>query len=84
MSHLFFDCKTNDFHCRRCDERMKVQLPMSIDMFVGLSKLFAKEHKRCEPMRVEQSPTSGIGSIIGKWPGSESSEEIEKALDDLS
>ena len=31
-----------------------------------------------------QTPTSGIANIIGKWPGDETDEEIERALKELS
>ena len=35
-------------------------------------------------MQVKQTPTTGLGGIIGKWPGDESDEEIQKALEELS
>lgn len=31
--------------------------------------------------RKAQKPTTGVGAILGKWPGEETDEEIEKALD---
>ena len=35
-------------------------------------------------LRVPQTPTTGIGAIIGKWPGNETDEEINEALERLS
>jgi hypothetical protein len=31
-----------------------------------------------------QGPRSGVGAILGQWPGSESEEEFQRALDELS
>lgn len=38
---------------------------------------------RLKELRKTQSPTTGLGAIVGKWPGSESDAEIEKALQEL-
>lgn len=37
-----------------------------------------------DPLRVPQDSQSGISAIFGKWPGNESDEEIERALEELS
>lgn len=37
-----------------------------------------------ENLRQPQTPTTGIGAIIGKWPGNETDEEINEALERLS
>ena len=37
-----------------------------------------------ENLRVPQTPETGIGAIIGKWPGNETDEEINEALERLS
>lgn len=34
--------------------------------------------------RVEQGPRSGLGAILGRWPGDESDEEIAEALERMS
>lgn len=34
-------------------------------------------------MRATQTPTTGIGAVIGKWPGDETDEEINKELKEL-
>jgi hypothetical protein len=34
--------------------------------------------------RQPQTPQTGLGAIIGRWPGEETDEEIRKALEELS
>lgn len=36
-----------------------------------------------QAMRVPQTLTNGLNAILGMWPGDESIEEIQTALDDL-
>lgn len=36
--------------------------------------------KMAESYRVPQTPTTGLGAILGKWPGEETDEEIHAAL----
>jgi hypothetical protein len=35
-------------------------------------------------IHVPQTPETGLGAMIGKWPGDETDEEIREALDALS
>ncbi len=37
-----------------------------------------------QTLRVPQGPRSGLNSVMGKWPGDESDEEIFRILEDLS
>ena len=32
------------------------------------------------PLRVPQTPTTGLGAVIGKWPGGETDEQIADGL----
>lgn len=40
----------------------------------------ARQEPSPADLRVRQGPRSGLAAIIGKWPGDESDEEIERAL----
>ncbi len=35
-------------------------------------------------LRVEQGPNTGLNAIVGRWPGSETDREVERALRELS
>lgn len=37
------------FCCKHCGAEYEPRLPVSIDMFTGMMKLFYKEHKSCTP-----------------------------------
>ena len=37
-----------------------------------------------ERVRVPQDPKTGLAAIIGQWPGDETDEEVQQALDELS
>jgi len=39
------------------------------------------EQPLAEQVRVPQTPETGLGGIIGKWPGDETDEEINRELD---
>ena len=45
-----------------------------------------RQHQADKPLaervRVSQTPQTGIGAIIGKWPGTETDEEVQAALHD--
>lgn len=34
--------------CSRCGQELQVSMPVSVDMIVGIEKLFAREHKSCK------------------------------------
>lgn len=34
----------------------------------------------CESLHVPQAPDTGIGAVIGKWPGAETDEEVTEQL----
>lgn len=65
---------------------------------VGLRALFTKVSQRmagglagapepelplAERLRVEQTPETGLGAIMGKWPGDETDEQIREGLEGL-
>ena len=35
----------------------------------------------CESLRVPQTPDTGLGAVIGKWPGTETDEEVADYFD---
>jgi len=39
-----------------------------------------KDRIRAEMVRRPQTPTTGLGAIIGQWPGDETDEEIAEGL----
>ena len=52
------DCEEPQYvmKCTRCGQRVKIPVPLSLDMFVAMGKVFLKEHRVCWPNR----PGSGV------------------------
>jgi len=38
----------------------------------------------CESLHVPQTPDTGLGAVIGKWPGAETDEEVSEQLREMS
>ena len=35
------------FHCEHCGNTLKIQMPISIQMFVAMAEVYIREHRRC-------------------------------------
>lgn len=54
--HLFLvdtapDEKT--FRCTNCGVEVTIKLPIQLEYFVQLGKLFRKQHRKCKPMEAQ-------------------------------
>ncbi len=45
--HVVVNTTTNAFECRRCGASYTPALPCSLTMYLGMSRTFLREHRRC-------------------------------------
>jgi len=39
--------ETGELECQRCGRTMRIDLPVSVNFFADVAKLFSREHARC-------------------------------------
>lgn len=64
-------------------ERIEAAAPTDISLWSDLPRPFARVLD-ARTLRKPQGPDSGLAAIFGKWPGTESDEEILRALEEMS
>ncbi len=64
-------------------ERIEAAAPTDISLWSDLPRPFARVLD-ARTLRKPQGPDSGLAAIFGKWPGTESDEEILRALQEMS
>lgn len=64
-------------------ERIEAAAPTDISLWSDLPRPFARSLD-VRTLRKPQGPDSGLSAIFGKWPGTESDEEILRALEEMS